>query len=249
MLIVGAFLCLRYDNPDIWIFLEGIPMRLFLPCFMIFTSSAFAAESPHKWESAIAAFEESDRDKTPQPGAVLFVGSSSIRGWDLEKHFPDVPTINRGFGGSQMSDAVYYADRIVIPYKPSVIVVYAGDNDIAAGESAEQVTKDFEQFVQTVHEQLPTARIIFVAIKPSIKRWNLVNQMRLANKAIRSLIEKDPLLGFVDIDTPMIGTDGKPRKELFAKDGLHLNDEGYALWSELVGKKIAMMSVKTIKSD
>ncbi len=189
---------------------------------------------PDRWEKAIAAFEARDKTDPPPKHALLFVGSSSIRGWDLGVSFPDRMTINRGFGGSEISDSIRYADRIIIPYQPRVVVVYAGDNDIAKGKDAKTVFKDYRTFTRTIHESLPKARIVFVAIKPSIKRWGLVEEMRKANRMIREATTKDARLEFVDVDTPMIGDDGQPRKELFKADGLHLNKQGYELWAKLV---------------
>ena len=193
-----------------------------------------SGKKENRWESAIRRFEDADRRQFPPKQGVLFVGSSSIVLWDLQKHFPDLAAINRGFGGSQVSDSVRYAERIVLPYEPKIIVFYAGDNDVAAGKSPEQVSADYKQFVAKVHKRLPQTRIVYVAIKPSIRRWNLVEKMRAANALIRATAEQDERLVFVDIDRPMIGDDGKPRSELLRTDGLHLNDEGYKLWSALV---------------
>ncbi len=195
-------------------------------------------EGPEKWEEDIAKFEAKDKESFPPEGAVLFIGSSSIRGWDLEKWFPNHKTINRGFGGSQIEDSLYYAGRIVIPYKPGTIVFYAGDNDIAKGKTPKQVFWDYQAFVKKVHDALPDTEIIFVAIKPSMKRWELVDKMRKANYSIREWSNNYPYLKFLDIDSPMIGADGKPKKELFAEDGLHLNEAGYKLWSGLLKQKL-----------
>ena len=202
------------------------------------TLQAAEDDNPQRWEKAISAFEKEDKSNPPPKNANLFVGSSSIRLWNLKKHFPDLVTINRGFGGSQMSDTFHFADRIVYRHGPKNIIVYAGDNDIAAGESPEQVFEDFKNFVHKTQAKLPAARIIYIAIKPSLKRWKLVGEMRRANKMIAEFAKKTDKVEFVDIDKPMIGSDGIPKKSLFAKDGLHLNEEGYKLWSRLVRKKL-----------
>ena len=132
------------------------------------------------------------------------------------------------------SDSIQFAERIIIPYRPRVVVLYAGDNDIAHGKSPDQVLADYRVFVEKVRRALPETKIVFVAIKPSIRRWKLVDKMREANRRIRAVTESDPLQEFVDIDPPMIGDDGEPKPELFKSDGLHLNEEGYKLWSSLV---------------
>jgi len=200
-------------------------------------AAAGAAEpkaAPSRWEKTIQRFEQQDARQFPPKNAVLFLGSSSIVGWDLKRWFPDVETINRGFGGSEIADSVRFAERVVIPYAPRVIVFYAGDNDVARGKTPEQVLADFRRFTAKVHAELPKTRIVFVAIKPSIRRWQLVDKMRQANRMIREACEAGERLVFVDIDPPMIGPDGKPKNELFRDDGLHLNAAGYRLWSDLV---------------
>ncbi len=187
-----------------------------------------------RWEKEIAAFEAEDARVRRRPGATVFVGSSSIRLWDLGKSFPDRLTINRGFGGSQIIDSVHFAHRIVTPYSPPVVVFYAGDNDIASGKSPEQVAADYEAFVAAVRAKLPETKIVYIGIKPSIARWKLVDKVRAANKLIQTATEKDEHQVFVDVDAPMIGEDGTPRKELFRDDGLHLSAAGYEVWNELV---------------
>ncbi len=191
-------------------------------------------QGSERWESAIRKFEEQDRENPSAKGEVLFVGSSSIRFWKLDWHFPEIKPLNRGFGGSEVADSLHFADRIVLPHEPRVIVMYAGDNDIAGGKTPCEVHNDYLKFVDVVHEHLPETRIVYVAIKPSIKRWNLVHKMRAANALILATCVEDELLEFVDIDTPMIGDDGKPKPELFVQDGLHLSEEGYKLWTSLL---------------
>ena len=154
--------------------------------------------------------------------------------WKLEESFPEYEVINRGFGGSQTADSTYFADRIVIPYQPEVVFIYAGDNDIAAGKSPEQVFEDYKAFVAKVHGALPDTKIVYIAIKPSIARWNLVEEMRAANALIAKETESSDLLAFVDIDPLMLGEDGKPREDYLLGDGLHLTKSGYAVWAEVV---------------
>ena len=188
----------------------------------------------NRFEKDIQRFEKRDAQQLPPENAILFVGSSSILMWKLENYFPDLEVINRGFGGSVIADSIHFAERIVIPYKPRVIVFYAGDNDIDRGVTPEQVFEDYQTFVKKARKALPEVRIVYIAIKPSIARWKLVDKMREANQSIRDFTKKRDFLEFVDIDTPMIGGDGKPRPELFIEDGLHLSHEGYVLWTSLV---------------
>jgi lysophospholipase L1-like esterase len=185
------------------------------------------------WAKEMAAFAEEDR-KTPAVGGIVFVGSSSIRLWDLAKYFPNAPAINRGFGGSQMIDSVNHADLLVINHKPRTVILYAGDNDLAAGKTPQQVSDDFKGFVAKVRSALPETRVAYIGIKPSIQRWAIVAKVRQANALIREYCDTDDRLGFIDVDGPMLGWDGKPRKDLFIQDGLHLSPKGYALWTMLV---------------
>jgi lysophospholipase L1-like esterase len=186
------------------------------------------------WQSAIAAFEKQDKDKPPPKNAIVFVGSSSIRLWDLAKSFPGKEVINRGFGGSQLADSVRFAGRIVVKYEPRQVVLYAGDNDLGVGKSPEQVHADFQAFVQIVHKALPKTMIAFISIKPSIFRWRLVDKIQKANTLIEADCKRQERLVYIDVFQPMLGDDGKPRRELFAPDGLHLNAKGYELWASIL---------------
>jgi hypothetical protein len=190
----------------------------------------------NRWESDIEAFEASDKTNPPPQNAILFIGSSSIRMWtDVQKAFPEHTVFRRGFGGSELSDSVEFADRIVIPYKPKMILLYAGDNDIANGKSPERVLADFKDFVEKVHVALPQTRIGYIAIKPSLARRKLIIEMKTANLLIKDYVGHGEGLLFIDVFTPMLDQDGEPRSELFIRDGLHLNDKGYALWTSIIG--------------
>ena len=199
-----------------------------------FVSAEEVDTSPARWEKTIAGFEAKDRENPVAPGGILFLGSSSIRMWELGKWFPGMPVLNRGFGGSEISDSLYYFDRIVLPYKPSAIVFYAGDNDIARNKSPETVTEDFKKLAAKVWEHLPETRILFIGIKPSTARWNIYPEMKKVNEAIRVMAQSEPRLVLVDVETVMLGEDGLPRQEFLQKDGLHMTDAGYAAWTKLV---------------
>jgi lysophospholipase L1-like esterase len=193
------------------------------------------AEAP-RFAAEIARFDSIDRARMPAPGGVVFVGSSTIRLWpDLKSDFPGVNVIQRGFGGSRLDEVVRYAPKIVIAYKPRLIVLYAGDNDLAEGRTAEQVYEDYKSFVALVHRSLPDTKIAFVSIKPSESRWNLVEEMRSANEMIRRFTVTDPRLEYVDVFNPMLGPDRRPRPELFRADKLHMTAAGYELWRGILG--------------
>lgn len=187
-----------------------------------------------RWEETIRVFEEWDRKNSFASDAVLFVGSSSIRLWQTRECFEEFEVINRGFGGSQISDVNYFAKRIVLRYEPKVIVFYAGDNDVAAGKSAKRVFDDYMKFEKLVHKELPDTRIIFISIKPSRRRWSLWNVMNAANMMIKDFSMRDSRLFYFDGATPLLDSDGEPKVELFLDDKLHLNSKGYEVWTKLL---------------
>ena len=189
---------------------------------------------PARWEKAMQQFAEQDRHHPPGDGAILFVGSSSIRMWKTAESFPQYDVINRGFGGSQSPDVLYYMDRIVLPYNACAIVYYEGDNDIATGRSAQQVADDFAEFMHRLREHSPDTPLLYLPIKPSGSRWEYWPEMEKANKMIKDQCDHDEHLYYVETAAPLLGEDGKPQADLFLDDSLHLNDKGYALWNNIV---------------
>jgi len=184
-----------------------------------------------RFEAEIRQFEASDSASRPAAGGIVFVGSSSFRKWEsLAKDFPDLPVLNRGFGGSTFPEALHYASRVVLPYRPREIVVYEGDNDLASGRTPRQIADDYRTFVRTVRETLPATRIVFVSIKPSPSRWQLAPAAREANRLVHAIVARDTLQSYVDVFTPMLGANGHPRPELFVSDSLHMTPAGYAIW-------------------
>ena len=196
------------------------------------------AAAADRFEAELKKFDETDRTTPPPTDAVVFTGSSSIRLWkSLAEDFPQWQTLNRGFGGSEIDDAIRNVNRLVIRYRPRTVVFYSGDNDINSGKSPARVAADMKQFVGEVHRALPRTRIVIISIKPSLARWKLAPQMQEANALIKTMAEKDPLVTYVDVFTPMLGPDGKPRPELYVEDGLHMTPAGYAIWKREVGRK------------
>lgn len=186
------------------------------------------------WPKSFHTFQAQDKRNGPVKGGVLFVGSSSIRMWRLKSSFPGLPSANRGLGGSRIVHMNRFAERLVFPHDPKVIVFYSGDNDIRAGATPERVLADYQTFVRMVNARLPETHIVFISIKPSmlmVSRWA---QAREANRLIESFCATDPRLHYVDVASSMLGANGKPRRELFLKDGLHLNAAGYSLWTSSV---------------
>lgn len=197
--------------------------------------SAQTNPDPNRFAAEIDAFREWDATHQLPPNAVFFVGSSTIRGWDLPAHFPHQTVINREFGGAHISDILAFWEALIPPNDPEAIVFYCGDNDIAARKSPERVASEFRVFLARVRETLPGSQVLYLPIKPSLKRWHLWPQMQDVNERIRSLADESSDLVYVDVASPMLGSDGLPRRELFRADGLHLSAEGYAQWAATLG--------------
>lgn len=192
---------------------------------------------PARWESTIAAWEAQDSTSPPPEGAVVFVGSSSVRLWDtVAEDMAPLTVIHRGFGGSWMADAVHYVDRIVTSYEPRAVVVYEGDNDVGGGGlSPAGFIEDFDIFVERIHAALPGTRIYFIAIKPSPSRWEYWSVMAEANRLVQTRAAADDRLIYLDVATPMLGEDGSlPSAGLFVDDRLHMTAAGYAIWTAAI---------------
>jgi lysophospholipase L1-like esterase len=209
-------------------------LAVVLVAVLLCSGHAALAQQPERWEKELAAFDAADKATPPPQGEIVFIGSSSIQRWDLAKSFPDLKAINRGIAGSELGDAVRLVDRLVLAYSPRLVVVYAGDNDIAGGRTSEDVVVQFERLVSRIHAMLPQTRIVFIGLKPSILRWSQVDRMRAANARVKAFCERDDRVAFVDVDWAMLGWDERPRKELFVPDGLHMTAEGYQVWAALL---------------
>jgi lysophospholipase L1-like esterase len=193
--------------------------------------------------SEINAYIDADAKQMPAQGAVLFIGSSSIRMWTtLAQDFREIPVINRGFGGSFIEHSTLYADRIAIPYKPKIIVICAGTNDLAVGnKSPEQVFEDYKAFVAKIHTALPDTRVVFLAINPTVARWTQESRILETNFLIkRYTIEhaKIEKMSYIDPHSQLMTADNRPRPDLLLADGLHFNALGYKVWRDLIWSPI-----------
>ncbi|MDB6110818.1 MAG: hypothetical protein JWR69_2568 [Pedosphaera sp.] len=196
--------------------------------------NSVATQDVRKWERDIAAFESSDRTNTPPKNPIVFVGSSSIVKWKtLAEDFPGLPVINRGFGGSELADSVKLADRIVIPYAPRQVVVYAGGNDLNAHKPAEIVYGDFVALMQELHAALPHARLAYIASAPNHARWKRVEQVKRLNFLAEKYCRRHGI-DFINVFPLMLGPDGQPKPDIYVADGLHMNAKGYAIWKQAV---------------
>ena len=192
-----------------------------------------------QWDAEIAKLEAKVEKRTDLRNGVVFTGSSSIKNWKtLAKDFNGIPVINMGFGGSELADAVYYIDRLVLQYKPRVVVVYSGENDINAGVPVRRVLEDLKQFITLVHKSDPNTRIIVVSLKPSPSREKHLAKVREYNSLAANYVKGVRNVEFADVFTPMLTPDGKFREELYVSDRLHMTPAGYAIWTDLLAPMV-----------
>jgi lysophospholipase L1-like esterase len=208
-----------------------LPALLFL-LFCFFGLKSLQAQHFAQWQKEIAAFEQADKTHPPRKKGIVFTGSSSIRLWEgLNQDFPDKKVLNRGFGGSETDAVVYFADRIVLPYKPKQVVIYVGENDLAAGKSPEKVLADFKDLFFKIRNKVPRATVTFISIKPSPSRRHILEGVRETNTLIKGFLASQKRTGFVDVFTPMLQPNGKPKPALFRADSLHMTRAGYDIWA------------------
>jgi len=216
-------------------------LHLLLATSLLFAASAPALSAqvadpdPLRFAEAFEEFASWDAKNSVPSDAILFVGSSSIVRWSSAEAFPDLPVINRGFGGSQASDAAHWVKEAVLDYDPAVVVYYEGDNDVSAGKQARQVFEDMRTFGQAVLSHDRDTQVVFISVKPSLLRWEHWDEMQAINDLLRQYTLESPNLHFVDVGTPMLGPDGQPVPELFVSDGLHMTPAGYDVWNRVVG--------------
>ena len=185
--------------------------------------------------SDIEAFVKADRAAPPAPGGIVFVGSSSIRLWStLAEDMAPLPVIRRGFGGAHLLHVNHALSRIVLPYAPRAVVLYAGDNDIAYGRSAEAVAAEFQQFVHAIHAALPVTDIWYLSMKPTKTQALFWPELSRGNRQIAAVARGDARVHFIDADALFLTADGKANADLLRFDGIHLNDKGYAVWTSLI---------------
>lgn len=188
-----------------------------------------------KWEQAISAFERKDVTNPPAKGSFVFIGSSTIARWKtLAADLPDVTVVNRGFGGSEIADSTHFAPRVIFPCEPKVVVLRAGGNDLWASNSVEEVFGDYKDFVSTVHNQLPDAKIVFISLSPSLARWSQHEKEKALNALIAEDMRGKVYLQYIETYDVPLGADGMPRAELFVADKLHFNADGYKLFAERI---------------
>lgn len=193
---------------------------------------------PARFATEVASLEKRDASTPPPQNGILFIGSSNIRKWPLAESFPGLPVINHGFGGSQLSDSVFYFDRLVTPFHPKLVVLHAGGNDLAAGRSPAQITADLQAFIAKLHSALPGVRLIYVGLIPAPIREGLRDQYHETTRLVRALVRHDRLVTFIDPEKALLSEEGEIRPELYIEDHLHLNAKGYEILTRLVSRDV-----------
>lgn len=202
--------------------------------FLFVGLSIANAQDPKRFSEDIQKFEQVDQRNLSQ-GEILFVGSSSIRFWKtLQNDFPNHKVLNRGFGGSHMSDLLFYLDELVLKYKPKQVFIYEGDNDINDEESPKSILKETKIIVQKIHKALPDTEIVLLSAKPSIARWNYQKKYEKLNQLFKRYAKKKSYIQFVDVWNPMLNEQGKPITDIFIQDNLHMNAKGYQIWKKII---------------
>jgi lysophospholipase L1-like esterase len=193
---------------------------------------------PDRLKSVVAQIVARDVENPPSSEGILFAGSSTVAAWDLKSYFPQYRTINRGIGDSLTSDMTTWADQLIIPFKPSTLVFYSGDNDIAYGMTPDMVAAEFGRFVKKIHDGSPRTELVILSIRPTIARLAVWNAGQQANEKIKAILENDKQVQFVDVTDLLTLPDGKPSPEILEPDMQHLSKEGYALLSPSVRNPI-----------
>jgi len=210
------------------------PITLLFGVLLLSASTCLQAQE--QWASSMQHFAAMDAQNQPAPGAVLFVGSSSIARWkDIADYFPEHRILNRGFGGSQFSDLIYYADQVIYPYQPAKIFIYEGDNDLAAGDSPKAILKEAKKLRRMIAKALgKDIPVVFIAPKPSVARWELKGSYEQLNTLLERYARRTAHTAFADVWTPALDEGGQVLQHLFLEDNLHMNAAGYAIWQKVL---------------
>jgi len=209
--------------------------KILLLLFFQFSLATLVAQDPLRFEKEVNDLIAGD-SLVNRKKLILFTGSSSIRYWnDLKKDFPKRNVLNRGFGGSEMTDLLYYATPLIQNYKPSRVFIYEGDNDINAGKSPEEVLANADKLLTLLRSQLPAkVKIIFISAKPSVARWQLKTKYEEFNRQLKQWTTTKKNVLYADVWTPMLDSNGEVRKDLFVDDNLHMNRLGYDIWKKVI---------------
>ena len=216
-------------------------MKKYLFVFVLFLGILTATAqttSTIPFQEEINVFIKKDSIAMPAANSILFVGSSSFNYWkDISNYFPGYPIINRGFGGSSLTDIIHFNQETILKYKPKQIYIYCGENDIAASDtiSPQIVFERFKTLYTIIRTHLGNnIPVMYVSIKPSVARWSMEDKFVTANSLIRNFINKQKQTQFLDVHSAMLDTNGEVYKDIFIADKLHMNAKGYAIWQKII---------------
>ena len=195
-----------------------------------------------KWEPSIQAFEDQDKASAPPTGETLLVGGSNARRWStVDRQLPDHQVLNRAFGGARLAEIVHFADRIILPYAPSILLVNAGGNDLGSGTTPDELHAIAKELLKTVHGKLPDTTVYFIGI-PYVRKVSskpeAMEFLDKANQGLASLAKENTKVEFIDLSTPLLDEDGRFQPNLYVKDGVHFSTEGYKKVAAIVGKAL-----------
>ena len=211
--------------------------KIFLALCVLICSSLFAQNTKPAFWNDIQQFRKQDSVQPPPSNAILFVGSSSFTRWtDVQNYFPGYTIINRGFGGSTLVDVLHYEEDVIFKYNPKQILIYCGENDFASSDTITPTTvfNRFKTLFSEIRTVYPKVPIAYISMKPSPSRWNLRDKFMTGNHLIEDYLKKQKNAQFISVWKPMLGSDGKPKKEIFVEDNLHMNAQGYAIWQKII---------------
>lgn len=200
------------------------------------------AQDGFPFQKDIAAFKKKDSQQMPAANSILFVGSSSFTKWtDVQDYFPGYPIVNRGFGGSTLVDVIRYANDVIIPYHPKQIIIYCGENDIAASDTVtpQMVLKRFQELFSIIRSKLGKVPVGFISIKPSPSRWKMENRFVEANRLIKAFLAKQSNSAFINVHNAMLNADGSVKTDIFISDNLHMNASGYKIWQPIIAQYLS----------
>lgn len=204
----------------------------------IVPQDSVARPDPTRFATEIKAFTDWDSRNSSPRSSVLFVGSSSIRIWKTADAFPQLPVVNRGFGGSHISDVLHYYDALFLAHEPTLIVLYMGENDIASGLALEEALNDYTLLLDRIQTDFPQAQVLYLSIKASSSQWCDWPRMNAFNQRVKALHGQREGHHYQDVATSLQLADGRPDDTLFLADRLHLNPDGYARWQKVVGEAL-----------
>jgi lysophospholipase L1-like esterase len=206
--------------------------------FVVFIEQSLVAQpkDPTRFQNEVDSIVALNQS-VDRANLILFTGSSSIRMWDkMKTAFPNYNVVNLGFGGSEMSDLLFYVDKLIISFAPKTVFIYEGDNDINFGRTTKDILSTADSILHRIRSKLPDTEIIFISPKPSLARWNLKEKYVTFNKQLEAWTHQKKRVRFADVWSPMLDSKGMVRKDIFIADGLHLNEKGYSIWTSALAK-------------